>query len=87
MRFMDLGPAELLLIVVALVLVFGAGKLGEIGGALGKSMREFKRASSPEEGQVTAAIQEQAPVAPTLPAAASPARDALESRVSDYRPG
>ncbi len=49
MRFGDLGPTELLLIVVALVLVFGTSKLGEVGGALGRSVREFKKASREEE--------------------------------------
>lgn len=40
---MDVGPLEIALIVVAIVLIFGVGKLGSIGGALGKSIREFRR--------------------------------------------
>ena len=40
---MDVGPLEIALIVVAIVLIFGVGKLGNIGGALGKSIREFRR--------------------------------------------
>ena len=40
---MDIGPLEIALIVVAIVLIFGVGKLGNIGGALGKSIREFRR--------------------------------------------
>ncbi len=39
----DVGPLEIGLIVVAVVLIFGVGKLGQIGGALGKSIREFRR--------------------------------------------
>ena len=39
---MDIGPLEIGLIVVAIVLIFGVGKLGDIGGALGKSIREFR---------------------------------------------
>jgi sec-independent protein translocase protein TatA len=38
-----IGTLEIFLIVVAVVLIFGVGKLGEIGGALGKSIREFNR--------------------------------------------
>jgi sec-independent protein translocase protein TatA len=34
---------ELVLILIALVLVFGVGKLGDIGGALGRGIREFKQ--------------------------------------------
>lgn len=41
--YATLGPLEIALIVVAVILVFGVGKLGEIGGALGRSIREFNR--------------------------------------------
>jgi sec-independent protein translocase protein TatA len=34
---------ELILLLVALVLIFGVGKLPSVGGALGKTIREFKR--------------------------------------------
>ncbi|MBA3534725.1 MAG: twin-arginine translocase TatA/TatE family subunit [Ardenticatenales bacterium] len=37
-----LGLPELLIIAVILVLVFGVGKLGDVGGALGRGIREFK---------------------------------------------
>ena len=38
-----LGPLEITLIVVAVILVFGVGKLANVGGALGKSIREFRK--------------------------------------------
>ena len=37
-----LGVPELLIILVILVLIFGASRLSEIGGALGKTVREFR---------------------------------------------
>ncbi|MFC1924861.1 twin-arginine translocase TatA/TatE family subunit [Chloroflexota bacterium] len=37
------GPLEITLIVVAVILVFGVGKLANVGGALGKSIREFRK--------------------------------------------
>jgi sec-independent protein translocase protein TatA len=40
---MDLGPLEIGLILVIVLIVFGAGKLPQVGGALGKAIREFKR--------------------------------------------
>ncbi len=43
-----LGWQELLIVLVIVVIIFGAGKLPEIGGALGKSIKEFKRASDDE---------------------------------------
>jgi sec-independent protein translocase protein TatA len=39
------GMPELIVILVIVMVVFGAGKLPEIGGALGKSIRNFKKAS------------------------------------------
>jgi len=39
------GMPELIVILVIILVVFGAGKLPEIGGALGKSIRNFKRAA------------------------------------------
>jgi sec-independent protein translocase protein TatA len=41
-----LGLPELLIIMVIIVIVFGVGRLGEVGGALGKGIREFRKASS-----------------------------------------
>jgi len=40
---MHLGALEIGLIIAAIVLIFGVGKLGQLGGALGKSIREFRR--------------------------------------------
>lgn len=39
------GVPELLIILVIVLVVFGAGRLPEIGNALGKSIRNFKNAS------------------------------------------
>ena len=48
-----IGMQELLLILLVVV-IFGAKKLPEIGGGLGKAIRNFKRASSePDEIDIT----------------------------------
>ncbi len=39
----NLGFGELLLVMVIFLLVFGAKRLPEIGGAMGKGIREFKK--------------------------------------------
>lgn len=39
------GVPEMLIILAIVLVVFGAGKLPEIGGALGKSIKNFKNAS------------------------------------------
>ena len=40
------GMSELLIILVIVLLIFGAGKLPAIGNALGRSIGNFKRSSS-----------------------------------------
>ena len=42
---MGLGMGELLIILVIVIVIFGAGKLPQIGDALGRSIKNFKRAS------------------------------------------
>lgn len=39
-----IGVPEILIIMVVALVLFGPGKLPEIGGALGKGIRDFKRA-------------------------------------------
>ncbi len=43
---MPLGPWELIVILVIVVVIFGAGRLSEVGGAVGKSIREFRKATT-----------------------------------------
>ena len=38
----NIGPVELLILLVIAVLVFGVGRVGDLGGALGRSIREFR---------------------------------------------
>jgi sec-independent protein translocase protein TatA len=38
-----LGMQELIVILVIILIIFGAGKLPEIGGAIGKGIRNFKK--------------------------------------------
>lgn len=40
---MDLGPPELLIILGLVILVFGVGRIGQLGGELGRAIREFRR--------------------------------------------
>ncbi|HUS17194.1 MAG TPA: twin-arginine translocase TatA/TatE family subunit [Chloroflexia bacterium] len=42
---MPLGPTELIIILVIVLVIFGAGRLSQVGGALGRSIREFRDAS------------------------------------------
>jgi sec-independent protein translocase protein TatA len=42
----NIGPGELILILAVILVVFGPGKLPEIGAAVGRSFREFRKATS-----------------------------------------
>ena len=51
----SLGPMELGIILLIVIVIFGAGKLPEIGGALGKSIREFKQQTTEPDDEETVA--------------------------------
>jgi len=44
-----LGPWEIGLILIIVLIIFGVGKLPQIGGVIGKSIREFRKASKGED--------------------------------------
>ncbi|MCF6187123.1 MAG: twin-arginine translocase TatA/TatE family subunit [Desulfobulbaceae bacterium] len=44
-----LGMPELIIILVIIVIIFGAGKLPEIGGGIGKGIRNFKDATKNDD--------------------------------------
>ena len=44
-----LGMPELIVILVIIVIIFGAGKLPEIGSGIGKGIKNFKDATKTEE--------------------------------------
>ncbi len=55
-------PMHLLLILVIVLIIFGPGKLPEIGEGLGKSIRGFKKAmSEKDEDKVEAKSEEKKP--------------------------
>ena len=45
----SLGWQELTIVLVIVIIIFGAGRLPEIGGALGKSIKEFRAQSETDE--------------------------------------
>ena len=52
MPFRSFGPFEMIVILVIVLLVFGVGKLPQVGEAMGKAVRQFRKTqeSSPFEG-------------------------------------
>ncbi|MEK7216325.1 MAG: twin-arginine translocase TatA/TatE family subunit [Chloroflexota bacterium] len=45
----NLGGPELIIVMVIVFVIFGAGKLPEVFGAMGKGVKEFKKAQSDDE--------------------------------------
>jgi len=41
--FPRIGPMEIGLILLIILIVFGVGKLPQVGGAIGKGLREFRK--------------------------------------------
>jgi sec-independent protein translocase protein TatA len=64
-----IGPVELIIVLVIALLVLGPGKLPDVGAALGKSIREFRKAAS----DVQDATSLETTPRPATPDAAPPA--------------
>ncbi|MFQ5942710.1 MAG: twin-arginine translocase TatA/TatE family subunit [Anaerolineales bacterium] len=45
----NFGPTELIIILIIAVLLFGVGRLGRLGGELGRGIREFRRGIQEDE--------------------------------------
>lgn len=44
-----IGPFEAIIILLVVVLIFGVSRVGDLGGALGKSVREFRKAAKEDD--------------------------------------
>ncbi len=73
----SLGAPELILILLIVLIIFGAGKLPQIGSALGRSIREFRDASDTQpQTPPPAPPATTPPPAPTVtPVATAPPED------------
>ena len=56
---MDLfAPSHLLILLVIILIIFGPSKLGDVGGALGKAIRDFKKAMNDDDSAKSVAKTE-----------------------------
>jgi sec-independent protein translocase protein TatA len=63
------GPLELVIILVIALIILGPGKLPDVGASLGKSIREFRKASSDFQEAATVKV-DTSPLPPTSAAQA-----------------
>ena len=52
-KMFGLGATELIIIFLIILILFGVGKLPEIGSGLGKAIKNFKKATSEDEADLT----------------------------------
>jgi sec-independent protein translocase protein TatA len=87
MPFMNIHPAFLIVLLIIVLIIFGPGKLPELGGAAGRMMREFRKTSSEITDELKNTVAEREPekevakepAAPSPAAAAQPKSDAEKS--------
>jgi sec-independent protein translocase protein TatA len=80
MPFPNIGPGELILILIIALVVLGPGKLPDVAASLGKGLREFRKAASDvtDAGKIdtpappASVAQAQAAALAESPAAATP---------------
>lgn len=80
-----LGTMEIVLIVIVILLLFGAKRLPELARGLGKSITEFKKASSNAEEEIRQAINTEAPARPPASTAAPTLRPTPEETPGNPR--
>jgi sec-independent protein translocase protein TatA len=68
----NIGAPELIIILVIALLVLGPGKLPEVGASIGKSIREFRKASADIQDSVKVDMSP-LPAPAAAPVAAAPA--------------
>lgn len=78
----DLGGGELMLVLFAVLLLFGGDKMPQLAKGIGKSLREFKKAANEVEQEIKRAIDE----VPDVPDPRATLREALEDKPKRLTP-
>jgi sec-independent protein translocase protein TatA len=68
----NIGPMEIIVVLIIALVVFGPKRLPELGKSLGKGIQEFKGTISGEHADEKSATIEKSPVAVAAPVAVAP---------------
>ena len=81
---LGLSPAHLIIILVIALIVIGPGKLPEVGAAIGKSVKEFQKATGGLTETLTGTLPTATPPAPVAPVVQAPLGQAQPPAQSYY---
>jgi len=81
---LGLSPAHLIIILVIALIVIGPGKLPEVGAAIGKSVKEFQKATGGLTETLTGTVPTATPPAPVAPVIQAPLGQAQPPAQSYY---
>jgi len=70
---MPIHPVWIAAILVIVLIIFGPGRLPELGNAVGKAMREFRKATSELSNEMSAAVNSTPATPPSTPRTSEPA--------------
>jgi sec-independent protein translocase protein TatA len=90
MTVFNIGPMELVVILVIALIVFGPKRLPEVGRSIGRSLREFRRASDEIRGELERDPDEDEPrtdSSPSEPATSQPSPSQPAGSSSTPPPG
>ena len=79
----SLGVPELLVILVIVLLIFGAKRLPEIGKAFGKSVKELKDATGGNKDEISTWIKEDTEESSASPGSSEAKKDFIQEKVQD----
>ncbi len=68
----NLGFTEIMVILLVVLLLFGAKRLPEVGASIGKGIREFKRSISDTQDAIMSSDDQRANLPPRQPDATQP---------------
>jgi len=78
----NIGPGELIIVLIIALIVVGPGKLPDVGAALGKSIKEFRKAATDVKDATSLEDPAPAAVSASMAATATPAPNVITAEAA-----